>query len=146
MACKRNTFNFWHYTFYKRLALDNNRHNYRSTSCDKIAVFCEFASEVLYQLTSFYARILDDWLFIYMANPFEYLFMDIHHLIRMNEPSRIDKYVPNDSSCMSIFLENKGEDSIFSKFLAILKCIACNHADRLLITIKSIKCEFERIF
>jgi hypothetical protein len=84
---KRSAFNFLHYTFYERLALDDNRHHDWSPTCDKVAMFRKFATKRLDELSSLYTRIRHDSFLIYVTDSFEDLLMHTHHLICMDESS-----------------------------------------------------------
>ena len=86
------------------LSLYNNRHHYWSTTREQIAVLGDLTTESLDELTSLDLGILDDQLLICLSDSLQYLLVDIHHLIRMDESTRIDENMTRDRTSSSIFL------------------------------------------
>ena len=71
--------------------------------------------------------------------------MDAHHLIRMDESSRIDEYMSDDRSCVGIFFEYECEYSTRSELCAVLQGVSRYDTDRLLISVERIECELQSI-
>jgi hypothetical protein len=76
------------YTIYwisRRLALDNHRHDDRSTSSEEVAVLGDLTTQRLDECPSLDTLILEDELLIGRTDSLEDLLVDRHHLMRMDE-------------------------------------------------------------
>lgn len=128
-----------------KLSFYHNRHNNRSSSRKKVAVFGDLSTKPLYQLTSFDLRIFNEELLIGRADSLEDLLVDIHHLIGMNKSTRIDKYMSSNRTSPGILFESEDQYAILCELLSISECISGNDSNRESIDIKCIKRKLHRI-
>jgi len=94
-------------------SFDNNRHHYRCTTSQEIAIFCDFTAHTLEKFASVNFWIREDERLISRTNSFDNLLMDTHHLMCMDESARIDENMPLDTALFWIFLEGKHQNSVF---------------------------------
>ncbi len=135
-----------HYAYALYLPFYNHWHHDRGSPGYEIAIFREFTTEHMNKFWSFDAIIRKYSLFIGIADSFQDLLVNCHHLMRVDESTRIDKNMSDNRSCTDIFFDDKGKYTIFSKDFTISESVSCSDADRIFIDIKCIKSKFERMF
>lgn len=128
------------------LPFDNNRHDHRSSTRQKVTVFCNLTTKYLNEFSPFDTRICEDRLFIGVTDSFEDFLMDAHHLMGVNESTGIDKNMSDNGSSLHIFFNYKRQHSIFCQFFSILEDISCLKSNRIFVEKESIKSKAKGMF
>ena len=129
----------------ENLSLYHNWHHHWCTTGQKITILGDLTTKSLNEFSSFNLWIFCENLLVCRSDSLEYLLVDIHHLIRMNESARINKDMTSDRTSPTIFFESENKYSILSKLFSITKCITSNNSNRETIDKKRIESKLHSI-